>query len=132
MTTFLLVLWFGVIAFNVWWDSDGHKPNYVVVNTLRVVAAIVHCYFFFPDPKVWQTFIPVFAFQLTSYFIFFPWWLNVVTEKNPAFLYIDRTEHDSGRTDRFFSNFKPWVLLAVKVVAFITMVASIVFIYAYH
>ena len=132
MTTLLLILWFAVIAFNVWVDSDGHKPNYFQVNFMRITAMVFHLCGFTPDPSEWLLIIAVILFEVTTYFIFFPWWLNFVTQKPDPFLYIDRTEHDSGWVDRWFSKYSRGFLLFWKVLAGVVMAISIYFIYALH
>lgn len=132
MTTLLLFLWLIVIAGNVYADRMGRKPNYLQVNTIRIALAIVHCALFDPQANDWRTYLPVFVFQITSYFIFFPWWLNIVTRKKPAFLYIDRVEHDSGWTDRALSRFSNDMVLVFKLAAGAAMLWALFQIYAVH
>lgn len=132
MTTLLLVLWLVVIAVNVYMDRKGPKRIYLVVNTIRGMAMIVHAALFGVTPTDYWLLAAIVTYQVTSYFIFFPLWLNIVTDKTPYLTYIDRIEGDSGWVDRYFAKRKPAVLVYWKLAALVGMTIALILVYALH
>lgn len=132
MTTLLLVLWLVVIAVNVYLDRKGPKRIYLVVNTIRGMAMIIHAALFGVGPTEYLFLAAIVTYQVTAYFIFFPLWLNMVTGKTPYLTYIDRKENDSGWVDRYFAKRKPVVLVYWNLAALVGMVIATILIYELH
>ena len=136
-----LLTWLLVIAGNVYADRNRRKPNYLLVNCMRGALMIVHAVFVLPYPDYrcdyqcmsWYEplvpYMPIFLFQLTSYWVFFPLALNLVWGEH--WLYYDIKEKDSGWVDMLFA-WAGWKAhLLSKILAFIVMVLCVVVI-AYY
>lgn len=121
----LLSTWLIPIFINAWMDRKGAKRDYKIVFIFRGIAAIIHGVLF--DPYDLIDYLPVFIFQVTSWWIFFELILNYLRD-NPAFYY-DQKEGDSGWIDRFFKWAGPTWHLVAKGLCFIVMVLSIIVIY---
>ena len=140
MKTFILLLWLIPIALNVYVDRDGRKPNYLQMFVIRGFAAILHAIILdvvcdvFPD-NLWRynaielilIWMPVFLFQITSFWILFEIFLNIVRKRE--LFYFDRQENDSGWTDQIFDALGNGAHLAAKIVALIICVLSVMAIY---
>lgn len=128
----LLSAWFIPIFVNAWMDRKGAKRDYKIVFIFRGGAAILHGILMqvspsYSDDFYWPEYLPIFIFQVTSFWIFFELLLNWFRD-NPAFYY-DQKEMDSGWVDRFFKwTGSTWHLVA-KVLCFVVMVLSIIVIY---
>jgi hypothetical protein len=126
MITLYLLLWLVPIAANVWADSSGRKPNYLVMFVIRGMAAILHGVLFLPEN--FGEYFPILVFQVTSFWLIFEAWLNIVRGKE--LLYYDTFEMDSGHIDRFFTwAGKPAHTIA-KAFTLILCIISIIVIYA--
>ena len=99
MKAILLLLWLLPIAFNVYLDRNGRKPNYLEMFMARGAIAIFHAALF--NPQSWADYWPILLFQLTSFWLLFELALNIIRKK--PLLYYDTLEHDSGYIDRFFA-----------------------------
>lgn len=128
MTTFLLLLWLIPIAVNVYLDRNGRKPNYLKVNIARGMAAIVHGALF--NPSNFYDYLPVFIFQITTYWLFFELALNIIRGKE--LMYYDRFEKDSGYIDRFFAWAGRELHVICKFASLVFMILSIILIYMNH
>jgi len=118
MITLKLLIWLLPIAFNVWTDRKGRKPDYLVMFILRGCAAILYL------SCVWDAqggyhliedvvnLTPLVMFMVMSWWIFFEAGLNVVRGRVKqlgfwkGLLYFDTVEKDSGWIDRFFAKYK--------------------------
>lgn len=142
MKTFMFCLWLIPILVNVYIDRNGKKPNYLIVNTLRGMAAIVHgvlfdlaCHIFpveWSHYTYWETFLiflPLIIFWTTSYWIIFEAVLNKVRGKE--FFYFDTVEHDSGLIDRLFSVLGERAHFVAKMIALFLCIASMTVIYSW-
>lgn len=140
MVTLILLLWLIPIGANIYIDSDGQKPNYMVVFIVRAMAAIMHCLLLevtchiFPEDiyslTAWEylvVILPTFTFQVTSFWIFFEFGLNTV--RGRELFYFDRKERDSGWIDKLFDRLGNGAHLAAKIVAFVVCVVCIFIIY---
>lgn len=125
-----LLAWFLVIGGNVYLDRKGRKPNYLAMFCVRGFCAIVHGVLF--DPRNTTDYLPVFLFQITSFWLFFELALNIIWKR--SLLYYDKKENDSGWIDGFFY----WLYRKLesdflhtyaKALAFVLMVISIIVIY---
>lgn len=125
MTTLLLLLWLIPIAANVYVDRKGRKPNYVIMFILRGMVAIGHGILFNPQ-NMWD-YVPVFIFQVTSFWLIFEIALNIVRGKD--ILYYDRSEGDSGIIDRFFKWTGPTAHFFAKLAALILCFLAVIKIY---
>lgn len=125
----LLLTWFIPIFINAWMDRKGAKRDYVVVFIFRGIAAILHAVLVQVTGSYYDVadYLPLFIFQVTSFWIFFELILNYLRD-NPAFYY-DRREKDSGWIDRFFTWAGPGWHLVAKAMCFIVMVLSVIVIY---
>ena len=126
MITIFLLLWLLPIAGNVYIDRTGRKPNYLIMFILRGMAAILHGILF--NPHNLYDYLPIFIFQITSFWIFFELGLNLVRGKH--WLYYDKIEKDSGVIDRFFAWAGVKAHGIAKILCFVVMVLSIVVIYS--
>jgi len=125
MITLFLLLWLLPIVGNVYLDRTGRKPNYLIMFILRGMAAILHGILF--NPHNLYDYLPIFIFQITSFWIVFEISLNLVRGKH--WLYYDHSEGDSGIIDRFFMWAGEKAHGIVKILCFIVMVLSIIVIY---
>jgi hypothetical protein len=123
--TGLLLLWLIPIGINIWVDRNGDKPNYLMVFVLRAIASIVHMVFF--DVRNGLDIIPLFIFQITSFWILFEIGLNLVRDR--PFLYFDRTENDSGWIDEIFDFLGTTAHAVAKAAALTACVLAIIAIY---
>jgi hypothetical protein len=129
MVLFLkLLLWLVPIAGNVYVDSSGRKPNYIAAFCVRGFLAICHGYLFSFNHI--REYTPLFLFQVTSFWLLFEWWSNIV-QKKPHPLYYDHRELDSGWIDKFFARIYFKVghhryHTAAKVLALLVMVGALV------
>lgn len=140
MIAFKLLLWLLPIAFNVWTDRNGRKPDYLIVFILRGFVIILYLggvwdmqggYSLIEDFKEnWSLWL----FCLTSYWLFFEIGLNVVRGRIKqlgfwsGLLYYDTVEKDSGWIDGFFAKY-PKLHAPVKVLTFLLMLMAITDIY---
>lgn len=137
-----LLLWMFPVFFNIYKDRNGHKPNYLKVNTLRAMAAVIHGLLFAPrnwyefvNEYHWSLGVAVFLFQVTSYWLVFEVGLNIVRKRIQqlgfwkGILYYDQQEGDSGLIDRFFKWTGATYYALAKVLALIVCVLSIIAIY---
>lgn len=126
----LLLVWFIPIFINAWLDRKGEKRNYIVVFIARAWAAILHGILMQvqkPFYDAWPDYVPVFIFQVTSFWIFFELILNYL-RNDPAFYY-DQKEGDSGWIDRFFKWAGPTWHYIAKGLCFIVMILSAIVVY---
>jgi hypothetical protein len=131
MTIFKLLLWWLPVAVNVIIDRKGKKPNYLIVNILRGIAAIVHGAIFFSgdtweNRHEWTDYATLILFQLTSFWLLFEVGLNLIRIQNKSLLggltmsnllYYDTKEKDSGWVDLFFTWTGKGVHLGAKLAA---------------
>lgn len=126
-TTVFLLIWIIPIALNVFADSDGRKPNYLQMLVLRGIAAFLHWCLFVNSPDQMVLLFWLFVFEVTSYWLVFEAWLNIVRRK--PILYYDTTENDSGWIDRVFAWAGYRWHKAAKVTTLVVMVYSIIRVY---
>lgn len=134
-----LSIWFLVIFANFWHDRKGAKNWYLAVFGIRGFASVAHMFFIVPPNLMPWTlsgldllivWLPMFIFQVTSFWIFFELWLNIYQKR--TLLYFDTKEKDSGWIDRFFAwAGHTWHAIA-KLMALILLVLSIIAIYGQH
>lgn len=141
MITLKLLIWLLPIAFNVWTDRKGRKPDYLVVNILRGCVLIFYLggiwdvqggYHLVEDFKDnWS--LTLFCF--TSYWLLFEAGWNVVNGKLKqlgfwkSLLYYDTVEKDSGWVDVFFAKYKK-LHTPAKLLALLLMIMALTDIYA--
>lgn len=126
-----LGIWLIVPLFNAWMDRKGAKRNYLVVNILRGMAAILHGSLFIHTYEgYWYYWWPVLMYQFTSFWIVFELVLNRYLGRGP--LYYDQKEGDSGIIDRFFKWAGTGWHTVAKVVAMLLMIYSIALTYFRH
>ena len=123
---FRLLPWFLVIAGNIYLDRNGRKPNYLLMNGIRLIALSWHQLLFNPNEYELRD-LAVVIFDLTSFWIFFELGLNIVRKK--PLLYYDTKELDSGYIDRFFAWAGKEAHTIAKVLCFILMVLSLIVIH---
>ena len=133
MITIKLIVWLLLIAFNVYLDRNGRKPDYLVTGILRGIAAILYLgliwdvqggYSLWTDFKEFWSLL---LFMGTSYWLFFEVGLNYLRIK--PLLYYDRIERDSGWIDRFFAD-HPKLHTPAKIFALCLMILALIDIYA--
>lgn len=117
-----LLSWFLVIGINIYADRNGPVRNYLLVNIIRLMACILHGVLFDPQ-DIWD-YLPVAAYQWSTYWLFFPLGLNIVTHK--PLLYYDTKEKNSGWTDKFFAWAGPVAHAASKGVALGVLIWSLI------
>lgn len=126
-----LALWLIAPLFNAWMDRKGAKRNYLIVNILRGMAVILHGSMFIYTYEGWgYYFLPVFLYEMTSFWLVFEIALNL-WQKKPM-LYYDTKEHDSGWTDKFFAWAGTGWHTAAKLAALVGMIAGILITYQRH
>ena len=133
MITLKLFIWLLPIAFNVWTDRKGRKPDYLVMFILRGCAAILYLGWVWDaqggyhliDDVVNLT--PLIMFMVTSWWLFFEAGLNFVRKK--PLLYYDTKEKDSGWIDRFFAKYQK-LHTPAKLLAILLLLLSLTDIYA--
>lgn len=128
MTALYLIIWFGFIAGEAYRnyyiiEKSKSRPNYLQSFVLRGMAAILQGVLF--NPQNMADYLPVFIFQVSSFWLLFDVLLNYMRQK--PFLYVGK---DSGYIDKFFV----WVnsdafLLTCKVLAFMVMVLAVFVVY---
>lgn len=128
MITLYLLLWLVFIAAEVYRnyriiEINKGKPSYLHSFVVRGMAAIIHGVLF--DPHNMAEYLPVFIYQVTSFWILFDLILNWMREK--PMLYLGK---ESGWIDRGFD----WVgsegfLFFCKVLALVACGFSIAVIY---
>ncbi len=140
MITIALITWLIPIAINIYLDRNGVKRNYFQVNSIRIIAFIVHAAVFFNlkgGDFYWYDIkrnTPIIIFYLTSYWIFFDSGLNVVRGKIKqlgfwkGLLYRDTSEKDSGWIEKIFIN-NTAGYVASKAFALLMLICSIILIY---
>ena len=128
MITLFLLLWLLPIFGNVYLDRTGRKPNYLIMFILRGMAAILHGILF--NPHNLYDYLPIFLFQITSFWLLFEIFLNVIRHK--PLLYFDNVEHDSGWIDKIFSKLGYTFHAFAKVLALAVCVFSIIVILNRH
>jgi hypothetical protein len=130
MITLKLLAWLLPITGNVIADRKGRKPHYLVMFIFRGWAALLHGILMYPHAD-WRDgltpFIPLFIFQITSYWILFELALNIVQDR--PLLYHDTREKDSGWIDQFFAWAGKESHTAAKALALICMIGALIFIY---
>ncbi len=124
MKEFFLTLWLLPISGNIYLDRKGRKPFYLAMFIIRGIAAICHGVLF--NPQNTADYLPVFIFQVTSFWLLFELGLNIL-QKRPL-LYYDRKEGDSGWIDRFFAFVGPTWHAVAKFCALIVCILSIIYI----
>lgn len=107
-----ILTWLLIPVANAFFDRKGEKRNYLVVNTVRGIIALVDGVWFLSNKdltfnystasagQLLMLWAPVLSFQLLSYWLVFEIVLNALRH-NPI-LYYDHKEGDSGYVDRFF------------------------------
>jgi hypothetical protein len=125
ITTLFLLLWLIPIAVNIYTDRKGRKPNYLQMFIIRGMAAILHGILF--NPHNMLDYLPVFIFQVTSFWVLFEIGLNIIRKK--PLLYYDQKELDSGILDRFFAKRGTTIHLIAKIVAVLLCILSVIVIY---
>jgi len=120
-----LLPWIAFIIGHAFFDfyriGKSEKPIYLQSFIIRGMAAILHALLFNPQNVV--DWLPVLLFQVTSFWLFFPAFLNGLRRK--PLLYVGT---DSGWTDAYFLK-HPFNQIIAKVAALVLMVLSTVVIY---
>lgn len=133
MITLKLFIWLLPIAFNVYTDRKGRKPDYLVTFIIRGIVSILYLGWVWDAQGGYHliedvvNLTPLVMFMVTSWWIFFEVGLNLVRGKN--LLYFDTVEKDSGWIDRFFAKYQK-LHTPTKLFALLIMLISIYTIYA--
>jgi hypothetical protein len=132
MITLKLLIWLLPIAFNVWTDRKGRKPDYLVTFIIRGIASILYLGWVWDAQGGYHliedvvNLTPLIMFMVTSWWLFFEVGLNLVRGKN--LLYFDTVEKDSGWIDKFFAKYQK-LHTPTKLFALLIMALSIYTIY---
>lgn len=118
-----LFIWFAFIFGHA--EKDKHeikdlneKPFYLLSFTIRGIAAILHGILF--DPHNGYDYLPIFLFQVSSFFLFFSPLLNML--RHLPLLYAGKK---SGWFDPYFNKYK-WLHIAAILASMAIMAQSII------